>query len=389
MSGTKVVSVTAGAASSASGVAALGLAALAPAAGVVLATGAVVVAGVAVAQMAKGAFDAYQTRLRQEQEKAEQREQSVQERIAQIRSQIRHRQPKVSLNIPHLTSSPSIQTNTTSTPNTPTSVVEPDNHKKIQEQKARLPKIRSEYQALIEQQILDEQTVNEGLKQTEQALNANNLEKAIAHLRDLDDDRIAAIKGLESAWQQQLDYVQERLDELKKRLPVAVNHKIQNQINQARSNWQNLTDEVLQSFHQQISELAAQAERIEIAAQNMIAAWHQVGYAAEFVGFDNGDALIESDTHEGAKTLTRIQFDGQQMQLKAPSDEPEMSCAARTAEALQLFEEQGYHLEWESWDGEPVTEEWREIDQSSEISQDGTEDYPSNSSSRRLQQQEH
>jgi hypothetical protein len=387
MSGIKVVSVTAGAAPSGSTTAALGLAALVPAAGLVMATGAVVVAGVAIAKMAKGAFDAYQTRLRQEQERAEQREREIQQRILQIRSQIQTRQRKVNLNLPQSTPAPTHQPSTNVTSS---STIKPDHQRKIQEQKARLPKIRAEYQTLIEQQILDEQTVNQSFNQTEQALNTNNLEQAQSYLQALDDARIAAIKELELAWQSQLDYLQERLDQLENRLPFTIHQEMQNQIHQARKNWHSLTDEILQSWHQQMSELAAQAERIEIAADNMITAWHQVGYETELVGFDHGDALIATDTHEGAKTVTRIQFYGQQIELKTPSEEPEMSCAARTSEVLQLFEQQGYYLEWENWDEQPVTEEWRQLNQTSDVSEEETENYPSSSSSsRRSQQQEY
>ncbi|NJM73006.1 MAG: hypothetical protein HC862_24260 [Scytonema sp. RU_4_4] len=43
-----------------------------------------------------------------------------------------------------------------------------------------------------------------------------------------------------------------------------------------------------------------------------------------------------------------------------PPEETE-SCAERTVEALQIFQEQGYQLEWTGWDGEEVPEEWRHL----------------------------
>lgn len=334
-------------------------------------------------RMAKKAFDAYQNRIIREREKAEKREREIQQRIAQIRSKISPRQRKT------LDSSSSNNTPVISTiPVTRLPpVINPENHWEIQEQKARLPKIRSQYQALVDQQILDEQTINQTLKQVEEALNANNLEIAQTYLGTLDDARIKAIQSLEVPRREQIAYLQERFDHLKYRLPKTIINLMANKIQEFKNNWQNLTIEDLQASHQQISELEAQVERVDTATENMVLSWEKVGYGAELIGFDDGDSLIEIDTHEGAKTVTRIQFDGTQIELKAPPNELEMSCASRTVEVLKLFEEQGYYLEWENWDGDPVTQEWRNIEHVFDESEEEIESSSDTLFSRKRQQE--
>lgn len=349
MSGVKEFSLVAGAASTPT---------LAPLAPVILGTGAVIAAGVVVAMLGAKAFKAYEERRRKEEEEAKKREQEVQQQIVQIKKQVASNSA-VSKVVVHLL------TPTTSTPANITqlqqlSVEDKDVQRRIQEQKSRLPKINSEYQNLVDLQLLDAQTVNQALQKTEQALNANKLQEAEAHLRALDDARIQVIQHLRAQWVAQLQYVQQRLDNLRPSLPLAVVQDLQIKIDQARNNWQQLTDADLQALHQQISEFQAQVDRIQEAAQSLVNSWTEVGYVANIVGTDNGDAVIEVETHEGENTQMRFQFDGQQINLFGPPEESS-SCAARTKEALQIFQEQGYYMGLTTWDGQPVPEELRQL----------------------------
>ena len=59
----------------------------------------------------------------------------------------------------------------------------------------------------------------------------------------------------------------------------------------------------------------------------------------------------------------RIQFDGQQIDLAGPHDEEgDSSCSSRTFDVIELFQQQGYQVEWTAWNGEPVDKEWRNVD---------------------------
>lgn len=372
MSGVKTYSVVAGGTStttaSAIGVGTT-LAALAPVAGIVLATGAVVVAGATVAKMGVKAVQAYQERVRREKEAAQKRELELQQRIAEIRARVRANssQGKVAVKLPASITSSTQEKSSAGVvfgygtlEDQGKVAAEKDAERRIAEQKSRLPKIRSEYQALIEAQLLDPQTVNQALARTEAALNGHNLGEAEANLRALDDARIQVIQQLKVQWFPQIEYLQERLDGLRDRFPSLVVHELQIKIDQVRHNLPELSDTDLQVLHQQISEFEAQANRVREAADNLVNSWTEVGYLASFVGIDNGDVIIEVETHEGASTQMRVEFDGQQIDLFGPPEESN-SCAERTKEALRIFQEQGYYMEWETWDNQPVPEDWRQL----------------------------
>ncbi|MEW6497690.1 MAG: hypothetical protein AB1589_35080, partial [Cyanobacteriota bacterium] len=230
----------------------------------------------------------------------------------------------------------------------------------LDELRSRLPKIRSEYQVLIDQQLLDEGTVQQAIQRTEQALNANNLASAEAHLQALDNARIQVIQQLRSQLSAQIEYLQERLDALRDRIPQAADQELQASIDHFSANWQQLFNADIEALHQKISAFETQAEQFQEAAKNLVNSWLQVGYVARVLGTDDGDVVVEVETHEGTNTQMRVQFYGQQIDLEGPPEETN-SCAARTIEAMQLFQEQGYQLEWTSLDGQPIPEEWRQL----------------------------
>ena len=373
MSGVKAFPIVAGAAAApaSTGVAAssifgAALATVAPAAGVILATGAVLAAGVAIANLGSQAVHAYQERVRRQEEAARQREQAVQQRIADLRSRVRANASKSKVTVkspPTANVSPTFEGGARGgSASRPTVTSEDrDAQRKIQDLKSRLPNIESEYQALVNQGLLDAQTANQALQKTRQAVNDGNWAAANAHLQALDDARMQVIEQLRSQWEVQINYVQERLDGLRDRLPAAVTENLNYAIALARANWQRLSDQDLQILHQQISDFQAQADRNQETAADLVRSWQQVGYVARIVGIDDGDVVIEVETHEGANTQGRIQFDGQQMGLFSPRDEETLSCAQRTQEAMRIFQEQGYYLEWTHLDNQPVPEEWRQI----------------------------
>jgi len=380
----------------------------------VLASAAVVVAaGVGVTGaiwLGTKAFQAYQDRQRREQEAAEQREREIQQRIAEIQERVRSSsaQQKVTVKLPEAVTSSSQQGYTKgaetaslgrSDRNNVLTAAELDARREVDRLSSQMPKIKSEYQALIEQELLDAKTVNQALQKTEQALNGGNIQEAQAHLQALDDARIAVIQQWRSYWYAQIDYVQDRLDGVRELLPQAVLHNFQMAISEAQTNWQQITEAELQTLHQQISEFEMQADRIRETGENLVKAWSNVGYGARIVGIDNGDVAIEVETHEGVNTQMRVQFDGQQMQLFGPSEKLEEgkidSCAARTAEVMQIFQEQGYYMEWDSFDNKPVPEEWRQFSAVASQAQASTEEvsaasapaYRPSSSQRRLEGQ--
>jgi len=362
------------------------------------ATAAVVTTGVETAAtlvgMAGKALRAYQERRRKEREAAEQRERDIQRKIAEIRSRIgsNSSQSKVTVKLPQNQQTTAVGTATKS-------VDAQDFQRRANNFRARLPQIRSEYQALIDREILDDRTVQQALLLTEQALRENNLRSAEAHLQALDDARIEVIQQQRSQWDAQVDYLQDRLNKMGDRLPVALRQELQVKIDQLQRNWQQLADGDLESLHQNISAFESQADCIQQAAENLVKSWLQVGYVARIASRDNGDVIIEVETHEGANTQIRVQFDGQQIDLEGPPEETN-SCAARTREAMQLFQEQGYQLEWTHLDNEPVPEEWRQFyatvpgndsEIEGEIQADAVESvyksYPSRTSPRRLESQ--
>jgi hypothetical protein len=313
-------------------------------------------AGVAVELTGK-AINAYQERVRQQREAAEKREREIQQRIADIRAQIRSRgsQAKVTVKLP-----PETQFQGTVSRESTKTADQRDQQRKINDLNSRLPNIRTEYQALIAQQLLDHSTVDQALEKTQQALNSNNLAQAQGYLQALDDARVEVMKRLRDQRLEQIKYLEERLEEVRNRIPHAIAIELQDKINQANNNWQPLSDGEIEALHQQISAFESQADSIQEAAKKLVESWLQVGYQSYFAGIDNGDAIVEIETHEGVNTQMRIEFYGDRMNLDGPPGESN-SCAARTVDALRLFREQGYQLQWTEWDGEPVAEDLRHL----------------------------
>jgi hypothetical protein len=355
MSGTKVIAISvlapasagAGTASAISGVA------IASGAATILALAALVAAaGVAVVLTGK-AIDAYEERVRQQREASEKREGEIQQRIADIRAQSRSRgsQAKVTVKLPPETGTVSRESGTTADPR--------DQQRQINKLNSRLANIKTEYQVLIDQQLLDRSTVDQALEQTEKALN-NNLAQAEGYLQALDDARIQAMEGLEKQWLLQIEYIEQRLAGLRSRIPQALVQELQTNIDEAKNNWLQLTQADIDALHQQISTFESQADSIQQAAEKLAESYRQVGYAAYLRGIDNGDAVVEVETHEGVNTQSRLDFYGDRLNLVGPPEESN-SCAARTVDALRRFREQGYQLEWTEWDGEPVAEDLRHL----------------------------
>lgn len=348
MSGTKAFAVTAGVSPAATiGALAAGAAVVGVAASGVIAVG-------AVATMVGSAAQAYQERSRRQREAAIQKEQAIQQRIAQIKARSRSHasQSRVTVKLPQSATKAKTLTSPQLDPATK------DAQKRVAELKSRLPKVQAEYQSLIDQQLIDRQTVQQALQQTEQALNANNLAGAEAYLQALDDARIQVMAQLRSQWTSQIEYLQERLNAAVDRFPQSITQQLQTRIDNFRTHWQQLKDADIETLHQEISILEAQAQQIQELADNILHSWLQVGYPARIIAIDDGDVVLEVETHEGVNTQMRVQFDGQQINLFGPPEETD-SCAARTVEAMRLFQEQGYQLEWDSLDGQPVPEEWR------------------------------
>ena len=370
---TNVAAAVGGAATAAAPVissAALGtvLAASAIAAATVLATGAVVVGGVTVANMGAKALKNYQARQREEGERVQKREREIQRRISEVRAKARSYSgpSKIAVQLPTETTmltgteKSTVAKTSGSAVSRQAATSELDNLGRVRELQSRMPNIKSEYQALVLQELLEPQTVNQALQKTEEALSYGNLGAAETYLQTLDDARIQATQKQRSQWEVELDYVRERLDALQNILPAAIVRDLEGLLQQARNNWRQLTNADIEVLHNKISEFEIQADRINQTAEDLVNSWLEAGYDARVVGVDNGDVVVEIETHEGANTQMRVQFDGQQMNLFGPEEES-YSCAARTTDALRIFQEQGYYLQWDSWNGQPVDEEWREI----------------------------
>ncbi|NET56494.1 MAG: hypothetical protein F6K47_10080 [Symploca sp. SIO2E6] len=389
MSGVKRVNVIAGATPTSEGV-------LLAAGGIIAATGAVISGGATVAKAVVKAAQAHQERVRQERERAVQRERDIQKRIAEIRAKVgshtsRKRTavkvPEVSVAPPtnlqkgsgafvqsqkpdvgakhwgnHSSMQPKVDNphalpSSESLPTGP-NYQEQDHRRRVQDLQSRLPGIKREYETLVAQELLEPATVSQALAQTQQALHSGNLTGAQACLKALDDARIQALEELQASQRVQAEFAQERLDALSDRLPQAFIQQLNMEIEGVRNNGAPPDDPDLMVLHQKLSEGEAQVERVVAAANHLLNAWTEVGYVAHFAGIDNGDLILSVETHEGANTQIRVEFEGQQIVLDGPSEET-VSCSARTREVLQLFQQQGYYLEWESLDGQPVPEEWR------------------------------
>jgi hypothetical protein len=303
----------------------------------------------AVMSIPARAIQAYQDRLRREREAAQQREAEIQQRITEIRSQSRAATPSIRVESPSTSERTRVTVDTTV-----------DIRRQVDRLRSQLPAIRSEYQPFIDQQLLDAQTVQQALQQAEQALVNQNISEAQVQLQSLDDARILVSRQVQQQLQVQVAYLQERLDGLSDRLPQAQFQSLQSQIQHLREQEQIPADTDLMTIHAQVSEAESQADRVREAAENMISAWQGTGFMAQIAEVQDGDIVIHADTHEGANTEIRIQFDGQQIALNGPSEES-FSCAMRTQEAMQIFRDQGYQIAWESVDDEPVPEEWRSL----------------------------
>lgn len=156
------------------------------------------------------ALQVQQEPQRQEKKAAESKDKLIQQKISEIKAQSSSisGQSKIAVKLPAPPSNSAAQELATK-----------DAQTRVNQLKSRLPHIRSEYQALIEQQVLDEKTVQQALQATERALNNNDLLSAQAHLQALDDARIQVMQQMRSQWIAQLEYLQERLDAITQRIP--------------------------------------------------------------------------------------------------------------------------------------------------------------------------
>ncbi len=360
MSGTKTFAATGISSVAAQSVVMTGLASV----GAVAAVG-VGLAGAAVIMTAK-AVQAYHKRAKEQIEKARQEEEDIQRQILESRRV--HGRNKISITIPSKKLEPlSLQSLPNNFEINAADVESKINQLKINELKALLPRIRDNYQNLINREILDEQNVLQALQSADKALDLGDVATAQLCIHALDDARIQAMEKLRSQQQLESQFAQDRLNALQERLPEIIVQHLQSQIGQMRSGSYPPDDSDLLTLHRQITEAELQANSVWEAAENLVNAWQDptVGYVARIIGIDDGDVMVEVETHqteasEKVNTIMRVQFDGQQVDLFGPHEETS-SCASRTKEALQIFQEQGYCLEWNSLDGEPVPEEYRQV----------------------------
>jgi hypothetical protein len=301
-----------------------------------------------VASLAISAAKAYQERQRREREAAVQREQAVQQRISKICAGIKKNviPVKVVQNLSPTVTQRDVSINTKN-----------DVQKQVLNLASKLPDIVKEYQSLVRQQVLDSATVEQSLLAVQGAVDVSDLQKAQNLLQSLDDARQQGMTVLKES-QQNIRYVEERLDAIQNRIPGAIVDSIRKEIDTFYKDGSPGDDPDLLKLHQNISEYEDQADRVQEAANHLFNSWHEVGFIVHSQEIDNGDLVMSIKTHEGVDTEMRIQFDGQQVLLNGPAEESS-SCATRTHEVLQLFQEQGYYLELDSMDGEPVSEEWR------------------------------
>jgi len=354
--------------------------------GVLAGLAGVAIVATSVVSMTGKAVEAYQERRRREREAAIKREQAIQQKIALIRAGVgsSSEAKRVSVKLPDSRTSGVNLHPTTGDSN---DTIASDAQRQVQGLRSRLPNIKAEYQALIEQQLLNAQSVQQALQQTEDALNANNLAAAETYLQALDDARIQVIQQARVQWTAQIEYLQERLDELQAHIPQSVNQHLQTRIDKV-SNRQQLSEPDIQAVHQLLSEFEAQVDQVQEVADNLVASWHEAGYVTNVLQVDDGDIILEVETHDGANTQMRVQFYGQQIDLEGPHDEEGAdSCAGRTMEVMQRFQEQGYQLEWREWNDELVPEELRTLNPVEIPATPRTQSSPSPASNRRLEVQ--
>ncbi|NJM73005.1 MAG: hypothetical protein HC862_24255 [Scytonema sp. RU_4_4] len=226
-------------------------------------------------------LQAYQERQRRERAAAMQREVAIQQRISQIRASIGSRVSESKAVVQLQKIKASIQ-----------NVVAKDIQNQLEDLKSRLPKIKAEYLALTDKQVMDAQTVRQAIERVEQALSTHDLATAETYLQALDDERIQQMQQLQAQWTAQIEYLQERLDGLRAQLPQALIQDLRSRINHAHANWLQLAETDLQQIHSELSDLETQAEQIQEAALNLVNSWMEVGYDARILGVDNGDVVI-------------------------------------------------------------------------------------------------
>lgn len=331
--------------------------------GAIRATGEVVVAGTEVGIAALEVAQAYAAKQQREKEKAKLRQQRVEAKREKLRVQAAKKtESKVVVKLPVVTasSSPGDDSTHVAKPQSTQSGFSQDVDAQRQAEllASRLPRIQREYQSLIDQQVLDNSTVQQALKGAEKALSKGELSEAEAHLQALDEARIQVGERLKFYWQPQVQYAQARLDAIRPSVPSSAVNSIHTKLQDIQRSWQQLVEDDLTDIHKQISELEEQSDRIQEATKNLLKAWQDEGYTAQFLAYDNGDAIIEVDTHEEASTQMRVQFNGQGLDLLGPPEDTP-ACAARTKDALRRFQEQGYYVEWNALDGEAVSEDLR------------------------------
>lgn len=298
---------------------------------------------------ASKADQAYAKRIKQEQDAHAKRIQKVKQTIAQIKSQASTKASDQS----HV----KVQLSTNNLQSTHQSLANRDEERRIKALKSRLPAIKAEYKSLVDGLLLDSDTVSQAFQNVSQALNAKALTTAELQLQALDDARIEATQQKHYQTQSQLVYVQKRLDSLKNRLPQIIVENLQAQINQANKVWQKFSESDLQALHQQINEFEAQTERIQTAAVDLANSWIAKDFEASVIpATSDGDVLVEIKTHQGANTLMRLKFDGEQIDFEGPPEKSN-ACTTRPIEAMRIFQEQGYRVDWTEIDHQPVAEE--------------------------------
>lgn len=297
---------------------------------------------VALASLTGKALHAYHKRQQHIREAAIRAELTTQQRVAQIQQQ--HIQRTVVI-IPS---------------STPTGATATSSEAQIKALQSKLPQITAEYDELVEQQLLDPQTVNQALELVKRALDTQDLSTAETNLQALDDARIIAMQSRRSEKAAQVEYLQTRLQSLLPRIPKHIAESVSQQITSYHNNWIQHSNSNLQQIHTYLNDLEAQVDEIQIAADNLIDSWLEVGYDAQITAIDDGDIVIQVATHDCANTEMRVQFSGQKIDLFAQSEEPEL-CTDRTFAALRVFQQQGYQLEWTRWDGNFIPSEWRNL----------------------------
>ncbi len=311
---------------------------------------AVVASSVIAAKMTATAFQAYQNRQKQEEKFQQKRNESVEQKVNRLKQErLQKLQPngiKVDLSLSEKDISKKNK------------IANQDIAKQLQTIKSRLPQIKAEYQMLVEQKVLEQQTVQQALQKVSDAINQSNLQQAQQYLQRLDDTRITAIQQLNEQWSGQIDYLQKRLNQLSDRIPQSTLAELQQNIQWFAENPQAVSEKDIQTLHQTINSFEDQAWRIQTAANDLIESWKEVGYQSKISDIDNGTIAIEADTHEEGKTTMVIEFEQGQIYASTPHGN-ENPFTPLLREVIQQFEEKGYALDWTSLEGQSVPEKWR------------------------------